>query len=392
MTFLYLDATAGISGDMTVAALLDLGLPLEHLNHELVKLGLPDDSYRLSEEQVLRGGMTGKQFVVHLPHSHEHHDHGHYHHRHYADIREMIAASSLADRAKELAQRIFLKLAEAEAQVHQVPVDEVQFHEVGAVDSIVDIVGIAIGLEWLGVERIYCSAVPLGGGFVETAHGRLPIPAPATVLLMKGLLVHGSCSTGERVTPTGAAVLAALAEPVVTMPAMQIMAIGHGAGSKDFEDCPNIVRGFLGEASEQTGDTVLEISCNLDDVTPEVIGHTVQRLLAAGALDAWTSAIQMKKQRPGTLLAFLCRPHQQGELARLVMDETGTLGLRVQQQQRLLQLRRIEERQTSWGVVRYKVADCLLKPEFDDCCRIAAEQGLPLKQVQQQLVKEYSHD
>ena len=392
MTILYLDATAGIAGDMTVAALLDLGLPLEHLSNELAKLGLPDGSYRLSEEQVLRGGMTGRQFVVHLPHSHEHHDHGHHHHRHYADIREMIAASSLTDRAKELAQRIFLKLAEAEAKAHQVAVDQVQFHEVGAVDSVVDIVGTAIALDWLKVDKIYCSAVPLGGGFVETAHGRLPVPAPATALLMKGLLVHGNCGTGERVTPTGAAILAALAEPVATMPAMQVMAIGHGAGSKDFEDCPNMVRGFLGRTTVQEGDTVLELSCNLDDVTPEVIGHTVQRLLAAGALDVWTCAIQMKKQRPGTLLAFLCRPDQQSALADLVMAETGTLGLRVQQQQRLLQRRRIEEHQTSWGLVRYKVADCSLKPEFDDCCRIAAEQGLPLKQIQQQLVKEFSRD
>lgn len=393
MTILYLDATAGISGDMTVAALLDLGLPLEVLQQELTRLKLPDDSYRLETGQTERHGVAGRSFAVHLPdETHRHHHHHHHHHRRYADIREMIAASDLAERVKERAQLIFLKLAEAEAQAHQVPVDEVQFHEVGAVDSIVDIVGTAIGLEWLGVERICCSAVPLGGGFVETAHGRLPVPAPATALLMKGLLVHGSCGAGERVTPTGAAILAALAEPVAIMPALQLQAIGHGAGSKDFEDCPNVLRGFLGEADMQGGDWVLELSCNLDDVTPEVIGHTVQRLLAAGALDVWTYAIQMKKQRPGTLLAFLCRPDQQYELARLVLAETGTLGLRVQHQQRLLQVRRIEERQTSWGTVRYKVSDCSLKPEFDDCCRIAAEQGLPLKQVQQQLVREYERD
>lgn len=392
MIILYLDATAGISGDMTVAVLLDLGLPLEVLQQELTRLKLPDDSYRLETGQTERHGVAGRSFAVHLPDETHRHHHHHHHHRRYADIREMIAASDLAERVKERAQLIFLKLAEAEAQAHQVPVDEVQFHEVGAVDSIVDIVGTAIGLEWLGVERICCSAVPLGGGFVETAHGRLPVPAPATALLMKGLLVHGSCGTGERVTPTGAAILAALAEPVAIMPALQLQAIGHGAGSKDFEDCPNVLRGFLGEADMQGGDWVLELSCNLDDVTPEVIGHTVQRLLAAGALDVWTYAIQMKKQRPGTLLAFLCRPDQQYELARLVLAETGTLGLRVQQQQRLLQGRRIEERQTSWGTVRYKVSDCSLKPEFDDCCRIAAEQGLPLKQVQQQLVREYERD
>lgn len=392
MTILYLDATAGISGDMTVATLLDLGVPLEHLCNELTKLGLPDSSYGLTEEQVQRGGLTGRRFTVHLPPIHEHHAHEHHHHRHYADIRKMITASSLTDRAKELAQRIFLKLAEAEAIAHQVPVDAVAFHEVGAVDSIVDIVGTAIGLDWLEVGRVCCSAVPLGGGFVETAHGRLPVPAPATVLLMKGLLVHGSCGTGERVTPTGAAILAALSEPVAVMPVMELRAVGYGAGSKDFEDCPNILRGFLGETSEQSGDAVLEISCNLDDVTPEVIGYTVQRLLAAGALDAWTSAIQMKKQRPGTLLTFLCAPDCQLELTSLVLAETGTLGVRVQQQRRVLLMRRIEERQTRWGMVRYKVSDCSLKPEFEDCCRIAEEQGLPLKQVQLQLVEEYRRD
>lgn len=389
MTILYFDATAGIAGDMTVAALLDLGVPLDYLQQELGKLGLPDNAYNLTEEQVLRGGMTGRHFMVQLPHEHEHHGSGHHHHRHFADIRKMIAVSSLSDRAKELAQRIFLRLAEAEALAHQVAVNEVTFHEVGAVDSIVDIVGTAIGLDWLGVERLCCSSVPLGGGFVETAHGRLPVPAPATAELLKGLAVHNQCGPGERVTPTGAAILAALAEPCGTMPAMTLLKVGHGAGSKDFSDCPNILRGFLGETGGQTGDTVLECACNLDDVTPEVIGNTVQRLLAAGALDVWTSAIQMKKQRPGTLLAFLCRPQQQSALADLVMSETGSLGLRIHQQQRLLQQRRIEERQTCWGLVRYKVSDCSLKPEFDDCCRIAAEQKIPLKQVQARLLEEY---
>ena len=399
MSVLYLDATAGIAGDMTVATLLDMGVPLAYLKGELDKLGLPDDAFTLVEEQVLRGGMTGRYFTVQLPHEHPHHGHGHlhhdhkqHHHRHYADIRDMIAASGLTDRAKELSQKVFLRLAEAEAQAHQVAVDQVRFHEVGAMDSIVDIVGTAIALDWLKVDNIYCSAVPLGGGFVETAHGRLPVPAPATAELLKGLTVHSQCGSGERVTPTGAAILAALAAPCGSMPEMTILKVGHGAGSKDFSDCPNILRGFLGETGGQAGDTVLECACNLDDVTPEVVGNTVQRLLAAGALDVWTSAIQMKKQRPGTLLAFLCRPQQQSALASLVMSETGTLGLRIHQQRRLLQQRRIEERQTCWGVVRYKVSDCSLKPEFDDCCRIAAEQGIPLKQVQQRLLEEYGHE
>jgi uncharacterized protein (TIGR00299 family) protein len=377
---------------MTVAALLDLGLPLEHLNNELAKLGLPDGSYRLSEEQVQRGGLTGRHFTVQLPHSHEHHDHGHHHHRHYAAIREMIAASSLTDRAKELAQRIFLRLAEAEAKAHQVAVDQVQFHEVGAVDSIVDIVGTAIGLDYLAIENLYCSAVPLGGGFVETAHGRLPVPAPATAELLKGLAVHTNCGTGERVTPTGAAILAALAEPGSSMPGMTIKKIGHGAGSKDFADCPNILRGFLGELSEQADhEIVLELSCNLDDVTPELLGYTMEQLFTAGALDVWHTPIQMKKQRPAQMLSLLCRPEQKERMAQLMMQETGTLGVRGQQMQRLVQQRRIEECQTSLGTVRFKISPYGSKPEYDDCCRIAREQGLTLRAVQQIVCREYDH-
>ena len=392
MPILYLDATAGIAGDMTVAALLDLGVPLIYLKSELSKLGLPDDAFSLTEEQVLRGGMTGRQFVVHLPRSHEHHDHGHHHHRHYADIREMIAASDLTDRAKELAQRIFLRLAEAEAFAHQVAVEQVQFHEVGAVDSIVDIVGTAIALDWLKVDKVYCSAVPLGGGFVETAHGRLPVPAPATAELLKGLAVHTYCATGERVTPTGAAILAALAESGASMPEMTIKNIGHGAGSKDFTDCPNILRGFLGTLSEQAEhETVLELSCNLDDVTPELLGYTMEQLFAAGALDVWHTPIQMKKQRPAQMLSLLCRPEQKERLAQLVMKETGTLGVRVQQIQRLVQQRRIEAYQTSLGAVRFKISPHGSKPEYDDCCRIAHEQGLALREVQQIVCREYDH-
>lgn len=390
MTILYLDATAGIAGDMTVAVLLDLGLPLEYLQQELAKLGLAEGSYLLSEQQVQRQGVAGRHFQVQVS-SAAHHPHGHHHHRRYDDIRTMIAASTLSVRSKERAQAVFLKLAEAEALAHQTTVDEVSFHEVGAVDSIVDIVGAAIGLDWLGVEQVYTSSVPLGGGFVETAHGRLPVPAPATAELLKGLQVHGNCGTGERVTPTGAAILAALAQPVAVLPTMSVERIGHGAGSRDFADCPNILRGFLGQPAEAAGDRVQELSCNLDDVSPEVIGYTVQRLLHSGALDVWTTSVQMKKQRPGVLLSLLCRSEQQAELARILLAETGTLGVRVQSVQRLLQRRQVVERQTSWGCVRYKVSNCSLKPEFDDCRRIAEEQGLPLREVQRRLQEEFDH-
>lgn len=390
MKTIYFDATAGISGDMTVAALLDLGLPFAYLEQELAKLGLAEDSYRLNEQHVQRQEVAGRYFEVQVPTSaHHHHKHTHHHHRRYAEIRGMIAGSGISPRAKELAQRIFLRLAEAEALAHQVAVDEVTFHEVGAVDSIVDIVGTAIGLDWLGVEQVYTSAVPLGGGFVETAHGRLPVPAPATAELLKGLAVHGRCGDGERVTPTGAAVLAALAQPLIAMPVMTVERIGHGAGTKDFDDCPNILRAMLGVSASGMEESVVEASCNLDDVSPEVLGYTLGLLLAEGALDVWHTPIQMKKQRPAVQLSFLCRPERYDHLASVVLAETGTLGVRYHLLQRTVQQRQVEQRQTCWGMVRYKVSDCSLKPEFDDCCRIAREQGLPLRQVHQRLLEEY---
>lgn len=393
MIVLYLDATAGIAGDMTVAALLDLGLPLDYLNNELLKLGLPDGSFRLSEEPAQRGGIQGRYFLVQLPQQHEHHSHGHHqhhHHRRYSDIRKLIAGSLLSESSRLLAQKIFLRLAEAEALAHQVPVDEVTFHEVGAVDSIVDIVGTAIGLDYLKIEKVYCSAVPLGGGLVDTAHGRLPVPAPATAELLKGLAVHSRFGDGERVTPTGAAILATLAEPVSRMPEMVIVKVGHGAGTKDFKDCPNILRAFLGRSDEgQTGAEVLELACNLDDIAPEVVGYTMERLLKSGALDVWCTSIQMKKNRPATMLSALCLPAQENDLVQLIMAETGTLGVRTQVVQRTVQERRVEEFQTSLGPVRFKVSSCGCKPEFDDCCRIAAERKIPLRKVQSMMLKEY---
>ncbi len=385
---LYFDAAAGISGDMTVAALLDLGVPLDYLRQELAKLGLPEGSFELGEERVQRRGVPARYFIVQLPVAdHQlHAGHRHHHHRRYADIRAMLATSTLSPHSKELAHRVFLKLAEAEAEAHQVVLDEVRFHEVGAVDSIVDIVGTAIGLDWLGVEQLYVSAVPLGSGFVETAHGRLPVPAPATALLLKGLAVHSQCGAGERVTPTGAAILAALAQPLGTMPAMTVERIGLGAGSKDFEDCPNVLRVFAGCRDGGAGsETVCEMSCNLDDVTPEVLGYTMECLLAAGALDVWHTAIQMKKQRPAVLLSLLCRVEQQAALATCLMEQTGSLGVRLQTVQRLVQARRIEERQTCYGPVRFKLSRYGSKPEYEDCCRIAREQGLPLREVQRRV-------
>lgn len=383
-TTLYLDCHAGISGDMTVAALLDLGVPLEHLETELAKLALPPDSYRLSTQRTERHHIAALRFDVAV---HDHHTH-----RHYAGIDAMIAGSGLSAVAKETSRKIFRRLAEAEAMVHGVAVAEVHFHEVGAIDSIVDIVATAICLDYLGVGAVHAAPLPLGGGFVETAHGRLPVPAPATAELMKGLPVHGECGPGERVTPTGAAIVAALTAASGPRPAMALGRIGCGAGGKDFEDCPNILRAFLGQVAGKGGaaDEVVVVETNIDDSTPEILGYVMERLLEEGALDAWFTPVQMKKNRPATQLSFLCGPDRFDALARLVLAETSAIGLRHYPVARMKLERRLEERATPFGAVRFKLVfheGRLMRaaPEYEDCRRIARELGLPCREVMERL-------
>jgi uncharacterized protein (TIGR00299 family) protein len=378
MNILYFDCLAGISGDMTVGALLDLGVPLEHLNAELAKLPLAPGSYALSTSRTERQHVSALKFDVTV--------HDQQTHRHYAGIDAMIAGSDLAGRVKERARSIFRRLAEAEARVHGVAVEDVHFHEVGAVDSIVDIVATAVCLEYLEVEQVYASAVPLGSGFVMTAHGRLPVPAPATADLLQGLALHGGCGEGERVTPTGAAILAALTTSPGTRPDMTLSRVGSGAGGKDFSDCPNILRAFIGTSAAGGTEDVREVSCNLDDVTPEVIGYVQELLLEKGALDVWLAPLQMKKGRPGTILSFLCPPPDLERLAALVMAETGTLGVRYASLRRIVQSRRIEERDTQFGPVWFKVSEYGEKPEYEDCRRIARERGIPCRDIMQQLM------
>lgn len=385
MKIIYFDCYAGISGDMTVGALLDLGVPLTHLQAELARLKLPPNSYALSASRTERRHVGALKFDVAV---HDHHSH-----RHYGGIDAMIAESTLSDPVKERARSIFRRLAEAEALVHGVALDEVHFHEVGAVDSIIDIVGTAICLDYLGVEQVYAAALPLGGGFVETAHGRLPVPAPATAELLQGLAVHGECGEGERVTPTGAAIVAALAVGTGRRPAMRLERIGSGAGGKDFHDCPNILRAFLGtaEQGQGSGDEVVVAETNIDDSTPEVLGYVMERLLEEGALDVFFAPIQMKKNRPATQLTFLCRPQQLHGLARLVLAETSAIGLRHYPAGRIVLERRVEERQTPFGPVRFKLVfdnGLLLRaaPEYEECRRIARERGIPCREVMEQVV------
>lgn len=385
MTILYLDCQAGISGDMTVAALLDLGVPLEYLQAELGKLPLPAGSYDLSTKKTERHHIAALKFDVAVHDVHTH--------RHHAGIDAMIRDSGLGEPVKEKARLIFRRLAEAEAKVHGVAIEAVHFHEVGAIDSIVDIVATAICLDYLKVEKLYISALPLGSGFVETAHGRLPVPAPATAELLKGLLVHGECGPGERVTPTGAAIVAALGSGFGNQPPMIMEKTGCGAGGKDFGDCPNIVRALLGTSSVKAAqdDAVIVVETNIDDSTPEELGYAMERLFEEGALDVYFTPIQMKKNRPGVTVSFLCCPGQLDHLSQLLLRETSAIGLRYYKADRIVLQRRIVEQQTEFGPVRFKqVIDSGGKvlrasPEYEDCRLIARKMGLPCREVMERL-------
>ncbi|MRR35067.1 nickel pincer cofactor biosynthesis protein LarC, partial [bacterium] len=363
---------------MTVGALLDLGVPLGLLRESLALLPIPLSGYSLHGEETVRRGVRATKFSVRLEE--------HQPHRHYSVIAAMIEQSSLPDGVKETAQRIFFRLAEAEAKVHGVEIGQVHFHEVGGLDSIIDIVGTAICLHHLGIGEISVAPLPLGGGFVETAHGRLPVPAPATAELLRGLRVHGGLGEGERVTPTGAAIVAALASGSGP-PAFTIEKTGCGAGDRDFQDAPNILRLFMGEAETPlAGDEIEVMETHIDDMNPELFGFLMERLLAAGALDAAFSPLQMKKNRPGVRLTVLSPPELLQALARLVLEETTAIGIRHYPAKRLKLKRSLEERDTSLGMVRVKVirdGGALLRivPEFEECRRIALERGMPLLEV-----------
>lgn len=375
---IHFDCSAGMSGDMAVASLLDLGVPLEHLRSQLELLGLPRNSYSLSFSRTERHHLAAGRFEVQV--------HDQRTERSHADIDGMIARSFLAPRVRERARAVFLRLARAEALVHGVTVEEVHFHEVGALDSIVDIVGVAICLEYLGVEVLTAAPLPLGSGFVSTAHGMLPVPAPATAELLKGLAVHTRCGAGERVTPTGAAILAALATGSAGRPALTVAAIGCGAGSRDFPDVPNILRAFLGRSGEAGDGDVLVAETNIDDSTPELLGYVMERLLEEGALDVFYTAVQMKKNRPGVKLSFLCRTGQLERLAALVLVETTAIGIRHYPVGRTTLERRVEERETPLGVLPFKLLfhqgrPLRAAPEYEACRGVARERGIPLQEV-----------
>jgi uncharacterized protein (TIGR00299 family) protein len=371
MKICYLDAFSGISGDMLVGALADAGAPQDALLDGLHGLGL-GASYEFTRTR--RGGISATKFHVKGGESSAH--------RHLHHILEILDRAPLPERVRRDAAAVFRRLGEAEARVHALPLEKVHFHEVGAVDSIADVVGACLGFALLGIEGVFCSAVNVGRGTVHTEHGTLPVPAPATAELLRGKPVYAQGPEAELTTPTGAAVAVTLAQEFGPMPPMRLHETGYGAGTRDFPGQPNVLRVLTGErsgAAEAT--TVSVIEANLDDASPEVLGYATERLLEAGALDVALAPLVMKKGRPGTLLQVVARPEDRERLAALVFAETTTLGVRWWTAERRVQERRWVDVETRYGRVRIKVGESTWAPEYEDCRRLAREAGVPLKDV-----------
>jgi uncharacterized protein (TIGR00299 family) protein len=380
MRVAYFDCFSGASGDMLLGCLLDAGLSLDDLRADLAKLDV--GGYQLDAERVTRHGLTGTHLRVVA-------DAGERPARTMTAIERIIGNSDLPERVKTQSLAVFQRIARAEAAIHGTTTEDIHFHEIGAVDSLVDIVGFVCALERLGISAVYSSPLTLGGGTIQTEHGRLPAPAPATLALLAEVsapTVPGPAQT-ELVTPTGAALLSEFA--IFERPSMAVQAVGYGFGTKEF-DWPNALRVWLGESLSQPAtelsDQVVELSCNLDDATGETLGYVLERLLAAGALDVWFTSIQMKKNRPATQVSVLTQPEDADRLSDILLEETPTLGVRQQLLSRHKANREIREVDTPWGIVRVKIKilqgnAVAASPEYDDCARLAAETGVPLAKV-----------
>lgn len=373
MRLCYLDAFSGIAGDMTVGALLDAGADPAALLAGLESLQT-GAAFRI--EKTRRRGIAATKFHVDLDPSPQKH-------RHLPQILDIIAQSAIPAPAQDNARLVFQKLAEAEAHSHAVSIQKVHFHEVGAADSICDIVGACHALYLLGVAEVYASAINTGSGTVKTEHGVLPVPAPATAALLTGIPIYARGPAMELTTPTGAAIVAALARDCGPLPPMRLLATGHGAGNRDFPEHANVLRVLIGErggAAEST--TVAVLEANIDDASPQILGFAMDRLFESGALDVTLQPIYMKKSRPAVLLRVIARPEDRERLAAIVFAETPTLGLRVTDAQRRVKARAIVDVQTPHGKIRVKTSeDGAFAPEYDDCKAIARETGLPLRQI-----------
>ena len=436
MKVLYYDCFSGISGDMNLAALIDLGVDPDYLRSQLSRLDLEGYTIRVSRD--VRHAISGTRVDVimeahdhhhdhhndhhndhHDDHHHNHHDqgnthehshshsheHGHRHeheHRNLEDIREIVENSSLNNSVKESSMKMFRLIAEAEAKVHGTTVDQIHFHEVGAVDSIVDIVGAAICLDYLKVDKVVASPVQLGGGFVECAHGKMPVPAPATLEILHDIPMKTGAVDKETTTPTGAAILAANVDIFTDTYQMQVEKVGYGIGHRDLE-IPNILRVYLGSTMEEQKPVgykkhqAMEVTCNIDDMNPEHYDHIMEQLFEAGADEVYLTSVIMKKNRPASLLSVLCKPDLHEAISRLLLTQTTTLGLRTMRLEKSEMERQIKTQSTRYGPVRVKVAfldgkAIKYKPEYEDCKRISREKGLNLQQVCRQIQQDIASD
>lgn len=452
MRIAYLECFSGISGDMFLGALVDAGVAPQLLQDTVAALGV---DAKLEVSKVMRSGISATKVDVwvdgekdmpreeywakrdagashdHGHHHDRHHDHGHSHenehphehshshaedsragasaphahehehsHRRLTEIRKIISAAGISESAKKIAISIFEALGAAEAKIHDVPEEDIHFHEVGAVDAIVDIVCAAVGAEALGVDEIVCSSLNVGGGTVQCAHGTFPVPAPATLELLRDAPVYSSGIQAELVTPTGAAIVKTLVRRFSAFPEMKIERSAYGAGSRDFSGHPNVLRIVIGEAvaklaAKTNSETISVLEANLDDLNPQVFGYVMDRLLEEGALDVFGLPVQMKKNRPGMLLTVLCKSEHTEKLTQLIFSETTTLGVRRREELRQVLARRWENVRTEWGEVRIKIASMNgtitnYAPEYEDCRRIAAAHHVPLKTVMQEAARAYA--
>ncbi len=380
MKTLYFDCFAGASGDMILGALVGAGVDPNELVGQLSLLNISGVSVEF--KTVTRAGLSATYAVVDTAHDHSH--------RHLADILKIIGNSSLAVGVKERATEIFTRLAEAESRVHNVKVEEVHFHEVGALDAIVDVVGAAICFELLGIERFLSAPLHVGSGMVEMEHGRFPVPPPAVAELLKGVPFYSSDIKGELLTPTGAAIITTVSEEYGPLRTIEHSTVGYGAGTREYESFPNVLRVFVGdtESQDQNIDRLVMIETNIDDLSPQVLGHVMERAFELGALDCFFTAVQMKKNRPGTLLSILCARNSKDELMRFVFQETTTLGVRTYEVERRALDRSVVRVETQYGPIDVKVARLNghvvnEMPEFEQCRTISRQSGVPLKRVEE---------
>ena len=372
MKICYLDAFSGISGDMTVGALIDAGADASAVVLALDSLGT---GAQFKIEKTKRGGITASKFRVVGGHATGH--------QNLKNILALIDGSGLPEAVKQASSAVFQRLGEAEAKVHDIPIEKVHFHEVGAVDSICDIVGACAAFDLLDVDEIHSSPVNVGSGTVKTDHGVLPVPAPATAELLSGKPVYARGPSVELTTPTGAAIASTLAIEFGPLPPMQISSTGYGAGDRDFQEHANVLRVLIGETSAaEEATTVAVLEANIDDSSPQVLGYAMERLLEAGALDVTLESVLMKKNRPGTLVRVIAKPEDREALAQMMFSETSTLGLRIYSAERRVKERHIVEVETPHGKVKIKIAENgSFAPEYEDCRKLARETGVPLKQI-----------